>query len=59
LDFVPLHGRVCGGGKRECAAAGWAKNVTQKNNRRGGVDGMYAVFYHSILFILSFICFTL
>jgi len=36
LDFVPVCGRVCGGGKRQCAAEGRAKNVTQKNNGREG-----------------------
>jgi len=27
---------LCVGGKRQCAAAGWAKNMTQKNNGRDG-----------------------
>jgi len=36
LAFVSVCGRVCGGGKRQWAAAGRAKNVTQKNNGREG-----------------------
>jgi len=29
-----------GGGKRQCAAAGWAKNVTQKRQQKGGEGGL-------------------
>ena len=51
LAFVLVCWRVGGGGKRQCAAAGWAKNVTQKNNRRVGVGGCFFSVNKNIILI--------
>ena len=50
---------VCGGAKDNVLQEGWAKNVTQKNNRRAGAGGI--VFQsaqadkYSVLFVDEFV----
>jgi len=41
LGFLAALEMTAARGKRQCAAAVWAKNVTQKRQQKGGAGGMY------------------